>query len=55
MGSALIESLSLKNALVSLISTAGALQVSPPSVERLASTALVDPGACVSPLNAIAA
>ena len=31
------------------------VQVRPPSVERLASTALVDPGACVAPLNAIAA
>jgi hypothetical protein len=47
--------LSLKYPFTSLISTAGALQLRPPSVDRLASTALVEPGACDSPLKAIAA
>src|SRR6478672_6167855 len=53
-GSAVMDSLSLNGETPSRISVAGSLHVRPPSVERLASTALDEPGANVAPLNAIA-
>ena len=49
-----MDSLSLKGETPSRISVAGSLHVRPPSVDRLASTALDDPMANVSPLNPIA-
>ena len=50
----MIDSLSLNGALPSRISVAGLLHVRPPSIERLASTALDEPAANVAPLNAMA-
>jgi hypothetical protein len=46
--------LSLNGSAPSRISVVAALHVRPPSIERLTSTALVEPGANVAPLNAIA-
>src|SRR6185312_15928050 len=52
-GSAVIDSLSLNGAAPSRMTVAGGLHVLPPSIDRLASTALDEPLANVSPVNAI--
>src|SRR6476646_11841808 len=52
-GSAVSDSLSLKGATPSRISVAGSLHVRPPSVDRLARTALDEFVANVSPVNAM--
>src|SRR6185437_6222845 len=52
-GSAVIDSLSLNGAALSRMTVAGGLHVLPASIDRLASTALDEPLANVSPVNAI--
>ena len=54
VGSAVIDSLSLKALLPSAISVDALLHVRPPSSERLTSTALFEPGESVAPSKAIA-